>query len=67
MDFNLNPEQEAIRDNVEKLCAPFDDDYWLDRDNTGEFPADFHKAMADAGWLGITMPEEFGGSNLGVT
>ncbi len=67
MDFNLNPEQEAIRDNVEKLCAPFDDDYWLDRDDTGEFPADFHKAMADAGWLGITMPEEYGGSNLGVT
>ncbi len=67
MDFNLSPEQEAIRDNVEKLCAPFDDDYWLDRDDTGEFPADFHKAMADAGWLGITMPEEYGGSNLGVT
>jgi acyl-CoA dehydrogenase len=67
MDFNLSPEQEAIRDNVEKLCAPFDDDYWLDRDNTGEFPFDFHKAMADAGWLGITMPEEYGGSNLGVT
>jgi len=67
MDFNLSPEQEAIRDNVEKLCAPFDDDYWLDRDDTGEFPFDFHKAMADAGWLGITMPEEYGGSNLGVT
>ncbi|MDH3701009.1 MAG: acyl-CoA/acyl-ACP dehydrogenase [Alphaproteobacteria bacterium] len=67
MDFNLSPEQEAIRDNVEKLCAPFDDDYWLDRDETGEFPFDFHKAMADGGWLGITMPEEYGGSNLGVT
>lgn len=67
MDFSLTDEQTAIRDNVAKLCAGFDDDYWLDRDDSGEFPADFHKAMADAGWLGIAMPEEYGGANLGVT
>jgi len=67
MDFTLTPEQEAIRENVERLCARFDDDYWLDRDDTGEFPADFHQAMAEAGWLGIAMPEEFGGAALGVT
>jgi acyl-CoA dehydrogenase len=67
MDFTLTPEQEAIRENVERLCARFDDDYWLDRDETGIFPADFHQAMAEAGWLGIAMPEEYGGANLGVT
>jgi acyl-CoA dehydrogenase len=67
MDFTLTPDQEAIRENVERLCARFDDDYWLDRDDTGEFPADFHQAMAAAGWLGIAMPEEFGGAALGVT
>jgi acyl-CoA dehydrogenase len=67
MDFTLTPEQEAIRENVERLCARFDDDYWLDRDESGAFPADFHKAMADAGWLGVAMPEEYGGSALGVT
>ena len=67
MEFTLTPEQEAIRENVERLCARFDDDYWLDRDDTGEFPADFHQAMAEAGWLGIAMPEEFGGAALGVT
>ncbi|MFT6559189.1 acyl-CoA dehydrogenase family protein [Sneathiella sp.] len=67
MDFSLSEEQEAIRDNVAALCSRFDDAYWRDRDRTGEFPNDFHKAMADAGWLGITMPEEYGGAGLGVT
>ena len=54
-----------------KACARvvtrFGDDYWLARDEDGEFPFEFHRAMADAGWLGITMPEEYGGSGLGVT
>jgi acyl-CoA dehydrogenase len=67
MDFSLTDEQTAIRDNVAKLCAGFDDDYWLARDDSGDFPDDFHKAMADAGWLGVAMPEEYGGANLGVT
>src|SRR3546814_8314758 len=67
MDFTLTEEQEAIRETVARLCAGFDDDYWLDRDETGEFPDDFHKAMAEAGWLGIAMPEEYGGAGLGVT
>ena len=57
----------AIREGVRAACAPFGDDYWLDRDDSGEFPGDFHRAMADGGWLGITMPEEYGGSGLGVT
>lgn len=57
----------AIREGVRAVCAPFDDEYWLDRNDTGEFPKDFHRAMAHGGWLGITMPEEFGGSGLGVT
>ena len=57
----------AIREGVRVACAPFGDDYWLERDNSGEFPREFHRAMADGGWLGITMPEEYGGSGLGVT
>jgi acyl-CoA dehydrogenase len=44
----------------------FDDAYWLARDEDGEFPREFHRAMADAGWLGITMPTEYGGAGLGV-
>ena len=58
---------QAIREGVRAACAPFGDDYWLERDDSGEFPREFHRAMADGGWLGITMPEEYGGSGLGVT
>ena len=58
---------EAIREGVRAACAPFGDDYWLARDDDGVFPREYHRAMADGGWLGITMPEEYGGSGLGVT
>ena len=67
MEFALTVEQEAIKENVAKLCADFDDDYWLSHDDSGDFPHDFHQAMAKAGWLGIAMPEKYGGANLGVT
>ncbi|WP_085881462.1 acyl-CoA dehydrogenase family protein [Oceanibacterium hippocampi] len=64
---DLTEEQNAIVDAVAQLCGRFDDAYWLKRDSEGGFPEDFHKAMADAGWLGIAMPEEYGGAGLGVT
>jgi acyl-CoA dehydrogenase len=67
MDFALSPEQEAIREGVSGVCARFDDAYWLQRDREGGFPHDFHRAMAEAGWLGICIPEEYGGSGLGIT
>jgi acyl-CoA dehydrogenase len=66
MDFALTENQEAIRDAIQKICADFDDAYWLKKDREGGFPHDFHKAMADAGWLGICIPEEYGGSGLGI-
>lgn len=67
MDFSLSPEQKAICHHVAEVCARFNEDYWLQRDTTGAFPFEFHQAMAEGGWLGITLPEAFGGSNLGVT
>jgi len=66
MDFAPTPEQERIREAVAKLCERFGDDYWLARDREGKFPADFHRAFAEAGWLGIAMPEAYGGSGLGI-
>ena len=60
-------ERQIIRDGVRSVVTRFDDSYWLARDDDGKFPFEFHKAMADAGWLGITMPEDFGGAGLGVT
>ena len=62
-----NPSQVALCDAVRSACRPFDDDYWLERDRTASFPDDFHRAMAEVGVLGLTMPEELGGSGLGVT
>lgn len=67
MNFSLSEEQLQIRDAIEQLCAGFGDEYWLERDRKGGFPLDFHKALADGGWLGIAMPTEFGGSGLGIT
>ena len=67
MDFCLIPEHEQIRDSIRKLCAPFDDAYWLAKDRTGDFPHELHSALASAGWLGIAMPLEYGGSGLGIT
>ncbi len=62
----LTPQQREIRDLVEKLCAKFPDGYWLDIDRRAVFPEDFYRAVAEAGLLGIAMPEAFGGSDLGI-
>ena len=67
MSFALTPEQREIRDAVARLCARFGDEYWLKKDEEGGFPHEFHQAMAEAGWLGIAMPEAYGGSGLGIT
>jgi acyl-CoA dehydrogenase len=60
-------ERSAIREGVRAVVSRFDDEYWLERDEDGVFPRDFHRAMAEGGWLGVTMPEEYGGAGLGVT
>jgi acyl-CoA dehydrogenase len=67
VDFSFTPEQVRLRDAVEQLCAHFDDGYWLARDRDGAFPHEFHAAVAEGGWLGIAMPEEYGGAGLGIT
>src|SRR5262249_53514205 len=60
-------DQETLRTAVRAICARFGDDYWLEKDRDGGFPDDFHRAFAQAGWLGIAMPEAFGGAGLGIT
>ncbi len=67
MDFALTDQQQQIRDEVLKLCARFDDNYWLERDRTATFPEAFFAAMAEGNWLGIAMPEPYGGAGLGIT
>jgi acyl-CoA dehydrogenase len=67
MDFALTEQQEMIRKEVAALARSFSLDYWLERDRKHEYPWDFVKAFAKAGWLGAIIPEEYGGSGLGVT
>jgi len=67
LDFNLSDDQRAIAEAVKRICLRFPDEYWTRKDTMAEFPHEFHAAMAADGWLGITMPEELGGSSLGVT
>jgi len=67
MDFSLNEEQRAIQDSVARICADFDDAYWLKRDREGGFPNDFYDALAAEGWLGICTAEAYGGAGLGIT
>ncbi len=66
MDFAFTDEQEAIREAIAKICARFPDEYWLKKDKEGGFPAELHEALAKDGWLGIAMPEAYGGSGLGI-
>jgi len=67
MDFSFTPDQQAIKEAIAKLCVRFDAQYWLERDRDGGFPEDFYRAVAEAGWLGIAMPQAYGGAGLGIT
>ncbi|MEM6497511.1 MAG: acyl-CoA dehydrogenase family protein [Pseudomonadota bacterium] len=66
MPFELNDQQQEIQDAIKRIMANFDDDYWLETDRSGNYPHEFRKAIAEGGWLGICMPEEVGGSALGI-
>lgn len=67
MLIELSDDQKEIHDSVVRICRKFDDHYWTQCDEDARFPEEFYRAMADNGWLGITMPEDVGGANLGVT
>lgn len=67
MEKEWNAEHQQIKEAVEAICADFGDDYWRQKDQDHEFPTEFRQAIADAGWLGITMPPEYGGAGLGIT
>jgi acyl-CoA dehydrogenase len=66
LNFALTPEQNALREAISRVCEGFPDDYWLARDHDGHFPVELHQALARDGWLGICMPEQYGGAGLGM-
>ena len=67
IDFALSELQHSLRAAIEKICARFGDDYWLERDRDGKFPDAFHRALAADGWLGVCIPQDHGGSGLGIS
>jgi acyl-CoA dehydrogenase len=67
VDFELTEQQQDLRQAVRELAGRFSDEYWLERDRAHEFPWEFYAAFAEGGWLGIAIPEEYGGGGLGIT
>lgn len=67
MNFEFTEQQNSIQAAIARICGEFDDAYWLERDTDGEFPEAFVKAITAGGWLGIAMPEAYGGAGLGIT
>ncbi|KAJ4371637.1 hypothetical protein N0V83_004857 [Neocucurbitaria cava] len=59
--------QKSVREAISKICLDYPDDYWAEHDTEHKFPWELYKQLADNGWLGICLPEEYGGSNLGIS
>lgn len=66
MNFEENDDHRLIREAVRDVCSQFDDDYWAECDSTHTFPWKFYEAMAEGGWIGVAIPEEFGGGGEGI-
>ena len=67
MDFTYTELQNDVRASVRLLCERFDLDYWRGCDERKTYPEEFVRAMSEAGWLGVLIPEEYGGGGMGVT
>jgi len=67
MQAGLTERQREVRELSTRVCAPFDESYWLERERSATFPEEFYRAVADAGLLGVAMPEAYGGSGLGIS
>jgi acyl-CoA dehydrogenase len=67
MDFNLTEAQLQIRDEVRRVCRGFPDSYWREVDKKGAYPDAFVRKLTELGWLAALIPEEYGGSGLGIT
>jgi len=67
MDFALSDQQRELRDAIGKVCAKFDLAYWRDCDASERYPEEFYREMVEGGWVGLTLPSEYGGAGLGIT
>src|ERR671922_1397585 len=67
MDFNLTVDQQQIREEIRRVCREFPDAYWRDVDSKRDYPDAFVRKLSELGWLAALIPEEYGGTGLGIT
>jgi acyl-CoA dehydrogenase len=66
LDFELTAEQKMIVNAASEVAKDFDPEYWRKKDKNHEFPDDFWKALVDAGFVSIVIPEKYGGGGMGM-
>jgi acyl-CoA dehydrogenase len=67
MDFKQPEHHQAIRGAIRELCAAYPDAYWRELDRRSDYPTEFVRALTEAGWLAVLIPNEYGGAGLGIT
>jgi acyl-CoA dehydrogenase len=67
MDFGLSDLQQTVQREARAIAARFSLQYWLEHDRSEAYPWEFVRAFADSGWLGVLIPEEYGGAGLDLT
>ena len=63
----MSEEHQLIRTSIQKICEDFPDEYWSDCDSNHKFPWEFYNTLASGGWIGIAIPESYGGGGRGIT
>lgn len=66
MDFTLSDEQQLMQRVTREICGDYGLDYWRDKDEAEEFPHEIWDDLTEAGFMGLTVPQEYGGEGLGM-
>ena len=67
VNFDTSAEEADLRSAVRSLCAKYPDEYWAEHDAKHQMAWNFYREFADAGFLGVCIPEEYGDGGAGVT
>jgi acyl-CoA dehydrogenase len=67
LEADLTDEQRLVQRSIREICDEFDREYWRERSETGEYPHEFVDTLAEEGWFGILIPEEYGGAGMGTS
>lgn len=67
LDFEETEEQKLLREGISSLASTFSDEYWRQKDQDSEFPREYFESLAKNGWFNLNVPQEFGGTDLGIT